>query len=268
MGGLNSLGGLNLVNVDFRPTMEPHVPTKVDAKQDVLPKVGQDKGVDKVSEPEQNDVPEIPQPANAAAKSVVRQLDVLLLNAAGKSVGADIAANVGQVGGSLVSKGVLTQEEVNNLNRLANDAAEKLRALDKFSGRELAQAMKWQTKQIVENDADGNPDTVDMNVFDWDAGSDVGKAVKEAIAYAKTLHAAGQVYEDKDWQDSKKLSQMPRIKAQDEITTSDGQKVVVTCKMGVDPTKKRKNNFVGEYFVNRCPTYYTRDYLNSMFATK
>jgi len=151
MSGLNSLSGLNNVNVDFRPTVELTPPKKDSTAQ---------------QQPVTNVVPQnAPQPGRPEAKSVVRQLDVLLMNAAGKSVGADIAANVGTVGRSLVDKGVLTQEEVGGLNKLAKDAAEKLRALDKFSGQQLAQAMTW----------------TDLGGLDCDSAGEVGQAVQAAI---------------------------------------------------------------------------------------
>ena len=167
MGGLNSLGGLNNVNVDFRPTVELNAPEKdgTALQQPVVPVVPEN----------------APQPPKAEAKSVVRQLDVLLMNAAGKSVGADIANNVKTVGGSLVEKGVLTQTEVDSLNELAKDAAQKLRALDKFSGKEFAQAMTWQTEQI---DADGDNSGTgqeSIGVLDYDGESEVGQAVQAAI---------------------------------------------------------------------------------------
>ena len=150
MSGLNSLGGLNNVNVDFRPTVELTAP----GKDGTAPK-----------QPVANVAPENAPPAKAEAKSVVRQLDVLLMNAAGKSVGADIADNVKTVGGSLVAMNVLTQTEVDSLNELAKDAAQKLRALDKFSGKEFAQAMTW----------------TELGGLDWDGEGEVGQTVQAAI---------------------------------------------------------------------------------------
>ena len=94
MGGINSLSGLNNVNVDFRPAVELTAPQK-DGTAPKLPVANVDP---------QN----VPQPGQPEAKSVVRKLDVLLMNAAGKSVGADIAENVNTVGDSLVSLKVLT----------------------------------------------------------------------------------------------------------------------------------------------------------------
>ena len=124
MGGINSLGGLNKVNVDFRPAIDTGAPNNANQPQNV-----------------QQDAPDVQQPGAAAFNSIVKQLDVLLLNAAGKSIAADAARHMQDVGGKLVSKGVLTQDELDELNDLAQNAAEKLRELDKFSGAELANAL-------------------------------------------------------------------------------------------------------------------------------
>ena len=125
MGGINSLSGLSNISVDFRPTIETNVQNTGNANQ---PQPGADAVPEKA-----------PQLGNA--KSVVQQLDVLLVNAAGKSVSADAVKNVKKVGESLIDLGVLTQEEKDKLESLAKDATAKLKALDKFSGRELAEAL-------------------------------------------------------------------------------------------------------------------------------
>ena len=125
MGGINSLSGLSNISVDFRPTIETNVQNTGNANQP-------QPGADAVPE-------EAPQLGNA--KSVVQQLDVLLVNAAGKSVSADAVKNVQKVGESLTDLGVLTQKEKDKLESLATDATAKLKALDKFSGRELAEAL-------------------------------------------------------------------------------------------------------------------------------
>ena len=153
MGGINSLSGLNKVNVDFRPTVSLDGQNKVDANQ---------------PQAAQNNAPGGEQPVKGNAKSVVRQLDVLLLNAAGKSVKADAAKNVKSVGDLMVRKGVLTQEELDNLKNLANDAAGKLKALDAFSGRELAKALV-------------------LNDNELDYAGDAGEAVKDAIEAQEKL---------------------------------------------------------------------------------
>ena len=107
MSGLNSLSGLNKVNVDFRPTVNLEEQNKVNA-----------------NEPQQvqGAAPENAQPVKEEVKSVVRQLDVLLLGAAKKSVGADTAKNVETVGQSLVRKGVLSETDVTRLKNLAESA--------------------------------------------------------------------------------------------------------------------------------------------------
>ena len=149
MSGLNSLSGLNKVNVDFRPTVSLDEQKKVDA-----------------NEPRQ---PQGAAPGNAQqakAENVVRQLDVLLLGAAKKSVAADIVGNVETVGQTLVSKGVLTQEELSALKTLAEDAANKMRALDKLSGRDIAKAMEIKRTTTVLAGAD------EYGVIDLDEDDD------------------------------------------------------------------------------------------------
>ena len=162
MSGLNSLSGLNNVNVDFRPTIELNAPRTGDANQ---PQQGADA------------VPvAAPQPEKTEAKSVVRQLDVLLLGAASKSVSSDAANNVTTISQKLVNKELLTEKEASKLESLATDAAAKLKALDKFSGRELAEA-------LMEDKKTG--ETV------WSKGffflNSTAKAVKSAIEAQQTL---------------------------------------------------------------------------------
>ena len=127
MSGINSLSGLNKVNVDFRPAIQEDAQKPENTNQLL---------------PDAESVPgEAQPPKMAEAKSVVRELDVLLLNAAGKSVSADAAKKVQKVGKSLVDAGVLSKKEASKLESLATDAAEKLKALDRFSGREIAKAL-------------------------------------------------------------------------------------------------------------------------------
>ena len=163
MGGINSLSGLNTVNVDFRPTVELIKP-KTNNSNQLLP------GGDVVPQ-------NVPQPPKAEAKSVVQQLDVLLLNAAGKSVSADTVKNVNTIGTSLVAKGVLTQKELSKLESLAEtrlneaiDHAKKLKEAGKVYGTN-----QWQDKtnlfmmtgvvQSVEIEkSDGTTITADSNL--------------------------------------------------------------------------------------------------------
>ena len=161
MGGINSLSGLNNVNVDFRPAITTNVQKSGNANQLL---------------PEANVAPEEAPQEMGKAKSVVRELDVLLLNAAGKSVSADAVSNLSTTVQSLVDKGVLTSEEQSQLKRLAENAQAKLKALDKFSGRDLAKAL-MQDKKTGE--------TV------WSKGflglNAAAKAVKSAIEAQQTL---------------------------------------------------------------------------------
>ena len=67
MGGINSLGGLNKVNVDFRPAIDTTAPNNANANQPQQVQPGAQEGQ---------------RPVQASSTSVVKQLDVLLLNAA------------------------------------------------------------------------------------------------------------------------------------------------------------------------------------------
>ena len=161
MGGINSLSGLNNVNVDFRPAITTNVQKSGNANQLL---------------PEANVAPEEAPQEMGKAKSVVRELDVLLLNAAGKSVSADAVSNLSTTVQSLVDKGVLTSEEQSQLKRLAENAQAKLKALDKFSGRDLAKAL-MQDKKTGET-------VWSKGFFGLNAAA---KAVKSAIEAQQTL---------------------------------------------------------------------------------
>ena len=161
MTGINSLRGLNNVSVDFRPTITTNE---------------QKTGNTNALLPEAQVAPEDAPPEKGNAKSVVQELDVLLLNAASKSVSTNTEQKVDTIATSLCEKGLLTSKESSLLKRLAADAHEKLKALDKFSGRDLAKAL-MQDKKTGE--------TV------WSKGlfglSSAAKAVKSAIEAQQTL---------------------------------------------------------------------------------
>ena len=128
MSGINSISGLNKVNVDFRPTIEPDVPKTANANK---PQPVEVINLDDEQQP----------PVRNEAKNVVKDLDVLLLNAAGRSVAMDTAKNVNAIGRDLVNTGIISEKDMAKLESLAKDAAAKLKALDKFSGREIAKAL-------------------------------------------------------------------------------------------------------------------------------
>ncbi len=128
MGGINSLSGLNKVNVDFRPAIEPNVPKTGNANQ---PQPAPIIALDEEQQP----------PAKAEGKSVVRQLGVLLRGAGGNSVATDGVKRMDAMGKALVKLGVIDKKDADRLVNLAKDASDKLKALDKFSGREIAKAL-------------------------------------------------------------------------------------------------------------------------------
>ena len=252
MGGLNSLSGLNNVNVDFRPTVEL-IKSKPDKSNQPLPGA--------------NVVPEnAPQPERAEAKSVVRQLDVLLLGAASKSVSADIATNVTTIGNKLVKKGVLTQKQLSKLESLAETAAAKLKALDKFSGRELATALpeeidKGLYDKLMEMDANPDKEREYLESLKPRISAAAVKATEnrlnEAIEHAKNLSLDGKVYDEAQWKDRGILGMMPDIDQQVTITKSDGKKV---------KAKHNDNAYVRDFLIRECPSIYKRDFLHLMFA--
>ena len=120
----------------------------------------------------------------AKAESVVRQLDVLLLGAAKKSIAADIVNNVNTVGETLVKNGVLTDGELPELKTLAKDAAEKMKAHDRFSGREIAKAMKLTKQEIILTGAD------DSGVIDLDEDNDdqVFETSDARLTFCRNMH--------------------------------------------------------------------------------
>ena len=188
MGGINSLSGLSNISVDFRPTIETNVQNTGNANQ---PQPGADA------------VPEgAPQLGNA--KSVVQQLDVLLVNAAGKSVSADAVKNVKKVGESLTDLGVLTQEDM--------DAhPEKKQAyLDSIAPRISKNALRATERRL-----------------------------NEAIAYAKQLKKDGQVYGAEEWKNYRKQNWMSPIESELKIRKADNKTVVT-----VDRDIKCVNDFL------------------------
>ena len=76
-------------------------------------------------------------PENGKARSVLQQLDVLLVNAATRSVTENAAKKAMDIGTTLQGLGVITLEESVNIEVLAKTAADKLKALDRFTGAEI-----------------------------------------------------------------------------------------------------------------------------------
>lgn len=157
MGKINTVSGLNKVNLGYIPQVQNEAP-----KEAAEPDIG-------------GAVVERPM-----ARSVIHKLDVLLLGAAEKSIASNAAQNVRTVGDVLVGKGVLTEKKAAKLNALAADASAKLKALDKFTGAELAKALM--------------PDKSNDKLLTWRKGffsmNPVAKAVKAAIEAQQNLSLA------------------------------------------------------------------------------
>ena len=129
MSGLNSIVGLNKVNVDFRPEVGKAEESKG------VGNVGNAKAADDnviVTDPQGR----LSEKSNA--RSVLQQLDVLLVNAAKRSVTENASKKATDMVTALQALGVVTSDEAANIETLARTAAAKLRALDKFTGSEIA----------------------------------------------------------------------------------------------------------------------------------
>ena len=149
MSGLNSIVGLNKVSVDYRPEIVSTV--KTEEKKDV-DNISKDvdntvkdvdniqNGVDNIHDGDEDvvsiDIQE-KLPENGKARSVLQQLDVLLVNAATRSVTENAAKKAMDIGTTLQGLGVITLEESVNIEALAKTAADKLKALDRFTGAEI-----------------------------------------------------------------------------------------------------------------------------------
>ena len=120
MGGLNSIAGLNKVGVDYRPDVGPS------AHANGAQKVQDDDIIihtnDEIIDTGANDV----QPEKGTGRSVLQQLDVLLLHAAKRSVAEDAALKAATVGEALRAGKLLGKRQLDRLQQLATDASEKL----------------------------------------------------------------------------------------------------------------------------------------------
>ena len=122
--------------------------------------------------------PQAPQGGQAGANAVgapeleatgkmVSQLDVLLMKAAKNSTNSLSGKQVEKRLQKLVSDGALSADSLKLLAKTADTAAKKLKALDKFTGKQLAEAF----------DKNG----------DFDASTKVGKAVAAAVKSQQDL---------------------------------------------------------------------------------
>ena len=122
--------------------------------------------------------PQVPQEAQAGANAVVApeleaagkmvsQLDVLLMKAAKNSTKSLSGKQVEKRLQKLVSDGALSADSLKLLAKTADTAAKKLKELDKFTGKQLAEAF----------DKNG----------DFDASTKVGKAIAAAVKSQEDL---------------------------------------------------------------------------------
>ena len=110
----------------------------------------------------------VAQQEQVSPSELAKQLDILMLQAAKASTkGIDTAALKEQVRDLGLSK-----KELKKLNKLIDNAAKTMNALDKFTGRELVAS----TKQEIESQGSDN-----KYVFNWDMKTDSGKAIQAAL---------------------------------------------------------------------------------------
>ncbi len=138
MSGLNSISGLNRVNVDYRPQVEA-----------AGNQHGRNGNVETGAQPAQ------PLEGAGSDKSIVKQLDVLLLNAARKSVAADAGRKIADERDALIGAGI-PEAEADEIKRLARVATEKLRALDKCTGSQIADAVEMKQNKLVRKETAGS----------------------------------------------------------------------------------------------------------------
>ena len=167
MSGLNSISGLNKVNIDYRPEVGPAGNQQ-----------GQNEIVADVAQPNQ-------QPAGTA-KSILKQLDVLMLNAARRSVVTDMGRKVTSERQLLLDWGV-PAERVDRIESLAKDATEKLQALDQFTGRQIAEAVLEKTNPYT-YEVDGEQKTFSRKELVL-SDAPATKAVREALDAQKAFSA-------------------------------------------------------------------------------
>lgn len=138
MGGLNSIVGLNKVGVDYRPDVGPSANAN-EAKK--AGGIGADDNVihlkDEIIDTGAGDVQE----EKGTGRSVLQQLDVLLLHAARRSVAEDAVQKAKTVGQALLAEKLLGSRKAAQLEKLAKDAADKLKALDRFTGAAISSAL-------------------------------------------------------------------------------------------------------------------------------
>lgn len=138
MGGLNSITGLNKVGVDYRPDVGPSGEANGGKKVDGI---ADDDNIIHLNDEIIDTGSQAAQPEKGTGRSVLQQLDVLLLHAARRSVAEDAVQKAKTVGQALRDEGLLGKKAVARLETLAKTAADKLKALDRFTGAAIASAL-------------------------------------------------------------------------------------------------------------------------------
>ena len=154
MSGINSIVGLNKVDLDYRPEIKN--PTDKNGADKVQNGANDNIISTNVNvEPVQEEVPL----EKSEGRSVLQQLDVLLLNAANRSIAEDASQKTRAIGKTLQELGVITKAEANNIATLSTVASGMLAALDKYTGAEIAgDAAKDTVKAAIDWRRQFNPE--------------------------------------------------------------------------------------------------------------
>ena len=138
MGGLNSIAGLNKVGVDYRPDVGPSAEAGGGKK---VGGIGDDDNIIRLNGEIIDTGARDVAPGKGTGRSVLQQLDVLLLHAAKRSVMEDAVQKAQTVGQALRAGKFLSSRKVARIESLAQAAAGKLKALDRYTGASIARAL-------------------------------------------------------------------------------------------------------------------------------
>jgi len=251
MSGLNSISGLNKVNIDYRPEVGPA------GKQQ-----GQNEIVADVAQPNQ-------QPAGTA-KSILKQLDVLMLNAARRSVVNDMGRKVAPERQLLLDWGV-PAERVDRIESLAKDATEKLQALTMTVGAQsvalpdvIDEEMYNKLMELAANDdAKAEYFATIAPRLSPEALDAAKLRLEDAIAHARKLHDDGKVVKEDGWPAIANAERPDGVGTKLTVTKVSKEVVEVSPELfNEDPREKR---FVQDCIKGSAPSYYLRDGLDKLF---
>ena len=160
-----------------------------------------------------------------AAGKMVSQLDVLLMKAAKISTQSLGGKQIKSTLQKLVDDGALSEDSLKLLAKTADTAAETLKALDKFSGRQLAEA------------------------FNKKGAFDASTKVGNVIAHAEKLKDEGRIVQGDAWQN---VRERPLQTGNVTVQNRDGQGKSIGGSVA---------KIINQLY---CPSYFARDDLSKI----